>query len=113
MRPSGAPVPVVCPIGLAVVLHLTGRELAEGLRDRPLAFIAGVQVGQSRTGGGVAHPVQQPGTRARGEHVPGVAQVVRVDCREPGGLESREPARSAWAATTEIERVRPTCDSTR
>jgi hypothetical protein len=77
-----------------VTFQFARADLAHGLRDRPLAFVAGVQVRQCGAGRGVAHALHQlaqPGARACRQHVPGMTQIMKVDQRQLSRPERREP----------------------
>jgi len=70
--------------------HLPGQCVGDGL----LTLVAAVQVDHGGAGGGVSHPVHQLAlgrARVGREGVPGVAQVMEVDGREPCCAESWHP----------------------
>ena len=83
MMPTGAAVPVACPIaspwtGPAAPLP------AQLVRDGLLSLGAAMQVHGRGPGSGVPHPLHQLAkvrTRIRREHVPGMAQIVEVHRR--------------------------------
>ena len=77
---------------------------AQLVGDSLLSLVTAVQIGHGRAGGGVPHTIHQLAqirTRIRDKLVTGVPQIVKVDHREPGCIESWPPGSpSPKAATT-------------
>jgi len=74
------------------------RVLAQRICDGPLPLVAAMQVDHGRAGCRVPHAVHQlpqAGARIRGELVTGMAQIVKVNQREPGRPQSWPPCTNA------------------
>jgi hypothetical protein len=101
MTPSPAVVPEACPMDSSWTVPSRPPHGCSA-RPRGLAAARRVLVGHGGTSGRVPHAVHQltqAGTLVGRELITGVAQVVKVDRREPSRLKGRMPDATAEVAT--------------
>src|SRR5215469_6341281 len=101
MMPSPAAVPAACPMACSRTGSARPPPAAQRIRYSLLPLVTAVQISHGSAGCRMPHAVHQlaqVGALVRYELITGVAQVVKVNRREPGRAESRVPNAAAEVA---------------